>query len=251
MNKSMFKYLMAGLLFAGLSSQAVAESVEFNLDHSDFGVPSARTYDSVSTINSGISMTVSAYAVSNDGAGNILPGSVLLNSPGGVWVGSSHQLGVRSRSGEATYLDGASGSGVIVPGSTRSDLAPDVDEGLLFSFDRVVTLDFIDFNYWATTSGDDFNLAVDGVNILTNINSATSISSSLVSNVLGEEQEFTFSGVSGTNFMIWADDDLDKFRIDRLRVSANVSAVPEPSIIALMGLGLAGIGFAARRRRQP
>jgi hypothetical protein len=33
--------------------------------------------------------------------------------------------------------------------------------------------------------------------------------------------------------------------------TSNVSAVPEPSTIALFGLGLIGIGFAARRRISP
>ena len=46
------------------------------------------------------------------------------------------------------------------------------------------------------------------------------------------------------SFFFRTNDDNHQFYIDSLAVTA----VPEPSVIALLGLGLAGLGFSARRR---
>jgi hypothetical protein len=43
--------------------------------------------------------------------------------------------------------------------------------------------------------------------------------------------------------------DDESFALENLRISANVSGVPEPSTLALLGLGLAGLA-ATRRRKQ-
>jgi len=48
-----------------------------------------------------------------------------------------------------------------------------------------------------------------------------------------------------TAYDLSADNDLGRVTVDL----SSVSAVPEPSTLALMALGLAGIGFAARRRQ--
>ncbi len=37
------------------------------------------------------------------------------------------------------------------------------------------------------------------------------------------------------------------FALENLRISANVAAVPEPTVLALLGLGLAGLAFSRRR----
>ncbi len=54
-----------------------------------------------------------------------------------------------------------------------------------------------------------------------------------------------FSGVTGTQFVVWANNSYDRFRVDRL----SVSAIPEPSILALFGLGLLGISVMIRRQK--
>jgi hypothetical protein len=56
-----------------------------------------------------------------------------------------------------------------------------------------------------------------------------------------------FNGVAQTNPLL---SPLRELKIDASGISIDVAAVPEPSLIALFGLGLVGMGIASRRRKQ-
>jgi hypothetical protein len=58
---------------------------------------------------------------------------------------------------------------------------------------------------------------------------------------------WTFNGVAQTNTLV---SPLRELKIDSSGISIDIAAVPEPSVIALFGLGLVGMGVASRRRKQ-
>ena len=118
--------------------------------------------------------------------------------------------------------------------------------------------------------GADFETAVAGLNTFS-FTADTGVADVLAGDILGlfigtAKIDFDFGG---SNFVNWCGSDgcitntnqLDGGDIISLAggggggagyrtYSANVTAVPEPSIIALFGLGLFGIGFARRRMRS-
>ena len=217
---------------AALAAGGVQAAV-FNFNYSNLGVTGGQVYDSVSMSDSGIGVTVTAVTVDNDNFGGILSLNSL-SAGNGVYVSSttSGNLGVQSSAGDRKQMDGGS------VGDTT-----DPDEGLMLVFDQVVTLDYVNFDYFTLASADDFNLTVDGVTRLVDHNSNDV--SVLVNNVAGQEDEFTFNGVSGTTFVFWADGPSDAFRLDRM----TVSAVPVPAAVWLFVSGLLGLAGVARRRQ--
>ncbi|MGB7325156.1 MAG: PEP-CTERM sorting domain-containing protein [Rubripirellula sp.] len=72
---------------------------------------------------------------------------------------------------------------------------------------------------------------------------ATDATSSFVRGGTGKIR-FLFREVPGTSLT------LDNFQVDAIRVFGNVTAVPEVSSLALMGIATGGVGMVWRRRKQ-
>lgn len=222
--------MLAGILL-GLSSSASATLFDFGASEGNSSYSYDTYFDEVTMTVDGIGLSIKAFDITNPSKGNITS-LLYLTSPGGVWMGSD-DLGASS-SGTSTQIDGDS---------------DDTDEGLLFTFSEAVVLNWINFDSFnevtnpGTNEADDdgFNLTVDGVTLMTDVRSLETRAG--IGSWMQPDQP-AFSNISGTSFLVWADDTFDTFRIDRM----DVSAVPEPALLSLMAIGLAGIRLASQRR---
>jgi len=230
------KYLTSGFLGLALSCSSAVSAALINLNYTNLSVTGGNAYSSVEMLADGIGVSISAFTIENNGTGEISELFPLLDGGNGVYVSgsSSGNLGVVSGASDGSLLDGGS-------------VADDLDEGLLFAFDRVVNLNYINFDYFTDKGGDDFNLTVDGDTILWDVNANNSADfSPFVGNVAGQFDEYNFYGISGQNFLIWADGNSDSFRIDKIQVSA----VAEPQSLFLLMLGLLGVCWGKLRLRR-
>lgn len=117
-------------------------------------------------------------------------------------------------------------TGLLDAGEVNSSLGNDPGEYLTLSFNKAVQLNSLDFSLWE--QGFDKATLSWGSN-------SVSLTQDLQS----------LSNVVGSTFTLRATGLASSFRL--LNINA-VAAVPEPATYALMGLGLAGIAVARRRR---
>ena len=142
--------------------------------------------------------------------------------------------GYNASNQQKSVIEGLGGLGVS---SSFLDIGTVADgEYLTLTFNQQVKLTSLTFSSWL--DGVDKAVLSWGSNSLTLTNSNNGLLSSV----------FDLTGVTGTTFKLQASGSLTSFKLDEL-CAVPVTAVPEPSTYALMGLGLAGIGFASRRRR--
>ena len=139
-------------------------------------------------------------------------------------------------------VPGDSGLGAFSETNINDDQTQfDTGESIAFNFDEEVTVTDVEFNAGGDVNcssfGDegpcgDFRLTIDG----------------MVVGVIAAQDVIGFLG-TGMSFLIEALTPEGGFSIAQLTV--NASEVPVPAALPLLLSGLAGLGFAARKRRDP
>jgi len=223
--------LIVGLLLPSMGDVCGAASVTY-----DFTNGASNFQDSLLFTVSGVGVTVTAKEVVNDDLGGIF--SLNDAAPGdgtyGVYDGSTG-LGAKSYSGDSdSDVDGSSS----VSGGQYIH-----DDGLLFTFGSPVGLTYLNFGTFG--SNDDFNLTVDGVTHLIDFDTTKSSPHVTATNNL---DEYWFTGLVGSEILIWADGSNDDYRIQAMTI--NTTPVPEPSTCLLLSVGFAGLALY-RRKQNP
>lgn len=231
------KISLMGVLVLSLSvvSINVSHASTFDFTEASLGEGAGSAYSSLGMSSGGIDLTVQAYRIPSTGD------EQLINEEGNTGLG----VYLNSETGHGDSLGVWSGNGLgnMVDGGAQDNYK---DEGLLFVFNRVVSLSFINFDYFnlGADTSDDFNITVDGRNLITDY-SDRGVTSTYVTNT-SQQDHFLFNNLIGKEFLIWADGSSDSFTVSDLKVSA----VPLPGAIWLMGSALLGLFSLSGKRKQ-
>jgi hypothetical protein len=151
-----------------------------------------------------------------------------------------------SSSGQQVDVDqrwdgvGVSSGALDIGEITSTPLTPnDKGEYLVLTFNQVVNLSSLRFSLWENGLFDSFDHATVSWG-----NTTVSLGNKNDNGLL--LKTFSLPNAVGTTFTIRATGDLSAFRLAGINATA---VVPEPATCALMGLGLAAVGVAQRRRQ--